>query len=153
MLDGGLWRLPGACLPFGANHRHCKCEPLNQTRSSSFGAAILFANFNATIFYVMKKRRLVNYIFSEFFLMGSRSRFWGLSEKSFLGICIINHGNLSNLTKINKSMLAVGYCKKIFNFRAKTHSQRTFYLTSFRLFFEKFDNFRILFGFIPVFRG
>jgi len=119
MLAVGLRRLAGACLSFGANHRHCKCEPLNQTRSSSSGAAILFANFNATIFYIMKKRRLVNYIFSEFFLMGSRSRFWGLSEKSFLGICIINHGNASNLTKINKSMLAVGYCEGILFFVRK----------------------------------
>jgi hypothetical protein len=120
MLAGGLWRLAGACLSFGTNHRHCKCEPLNQTRSSSSGTAILCANFNVVFFHIMKKNRglLITFL-GDFFLMGSRSRFWGLSEKYFLGICIINHGNASNLTKINKSMLAVGYCEGVLFFVRK----------------------------------
>jgi hypothetical protein len=83
MLAGGLWRLAGACLSFGANHRHCKCEPLNQTRSSSSGAAILCANFNAAIFYIMKKWRLVNYIFGRFLPDGFQEPVLGLVRKIF----------------------------------------------------------------------
>jgi hypothetical protein len=83
MLAGGLWRLAGACLSFGANHRHRKCEPLNQTRSSSSGAAILFANFNAAFFYIMKKSRFVNYIFGRFLPDGFQEPVLGLVRKIF----------------------------------------------------------------------